>query len=127
MWNEDLSTSPEEDEDTAENDGLFVIILIKLFPTFAASLKKTNRCQVVLEPMSPSYPLYLLQDVRSSNLSQVRFQAFFTGQSPAQTVFPLQAKRIVINFHSYDVYLSCCLIFEPVPYLHHSTSPFLTS
>jgi hypothetical protein len=39
------------------------------------------------------------------------FQALFASQSPAQTVFSLQAKRIVINFHSYDVDLSGCLIF----------------
>jgi len=43
------------------------------------------------------------------------FQTLFTSQSPAQTVFPLQAKRIVINFHSYNIDLSGCLIFEPVP------------
>jgi len=36
-----------------------------------------------------------------------------------------QAKRIVINFHSYNVYLSGCLIFEPVPYFHHGTVSFL--
>jgi hypothetical protein len=53
------------------------------------------------------------------------FQTLFTGQSPAQTVFPLEAKRIVINFHSYDVNLSRRLIFEPVAYLHHGTIPFL--
>ena len=53
------------------------------------------------------------------------FQAFFTSQSPPQTVFPLQEKRSVINFHFYDVYLPRCLIFEPIPYLHHSTVSFL--
>jgi hypothetical protein len=36
-----------------------------------------------------------------------------------------KAKRIVINFHSYNVYLSGCLIFEPVPYFHHGTVSFL--
>jgi len=34
-------------------------------------------------------------------------------------------KRSVINFHFYDVYLSGCLVFEPVPYLHHSAVSFL--
>ena len=52
------------------------------------------------------------------------FQTCFTSQSAAQTVFPFQAKGIVTNFHSYNVYLSGCLIFEPVPYLH-STFTFL--
>jgi hypothetical protein len=53
------------------------------------------------------------------------FQTCFTSESAAQTVFPLEAKRIVTNFHSYNVYLSGCLIFEPVSYLHHSTFTFL--
>ena len=53
------------------------------------------------------------------------YQTFFTSQSPAQTIFPLQEKRTVISFRSYDVNLSGCLIFEPVPYLHHSTVTFL--
>ena len=61
----------------------------------------------------------------SSNLLASSFQTCFTSQSPAQTVFPLQAKRIVINFHSYNVDLSGCLIFEPVAYLHHGTVSFL--
>ncbi len=50
------------------------------------------------------------------------FQALFASQSPAQTVFSLQTKRIVINFHSDDVYLSGCLIFEPVPCFYHGIS-----
>jgi hypothetical protein len=52
-------------------------------------------------------------------------QTFFTSQSSAQTIFPLQAKRIVINFHSYDVYLSGCLIFEPISYFQHGAISFL--
>ncbi len=62
---------------------------------------------------------YVFQLLASSS------QTFFTSQSPAQTIFPLQEKRSVINFHSYNVYLSGCLIFEPVPYLHHSIVSFL--
>jgi len=62
---------------------------------------------------------YVLQLLASS------FQTFFTNQSPAQTVFPLQEKRTVISFRSYDVNLSGCLIFESVPYLHYSTVTFL--
>ena len=62
---------------------------------------------------------YVLQLLASS------FQTLFTNQSPAQTVFPLQEKRTVISFHSYNVDLSGCLIFEPVPYLHYSTVTFL--
>jgi hypothetical protein len=53
------------------------------------------------------------------------FETCFTSQSAAQTVFSFQAKRIVTDFHSYNVYLSSCLIFEPVSYLHHSTVTFL--
>ncbi len=53
------------------------------------------------------------------------FQICFTSQSPAQTVFSLQAKRTVINFHSYNVYLSGCLILESVPYFQHSIVSFL--
>jgi hypothetical protein len=49
------------------------------------------------------------------------FQTFFTNQSPAQTVFPLQEKRTVISFRSYDVNLSRRLIFESVPYFHQGT------
>jgi hypothetical protein len=45
-------------------------------------------------------------------------QAFFAGQSPAQAVFPLETERVVIQFHSYDVYFPCYLILKPVPYLH---------
>jgi hypothetical protein len=44
MSNEDSSTSAEQDEDR-----LFVIVLIKVFSRFAASLERANRCQVVLE------------------------------------------------------------------------------
>jgi hypothetical protein len=53
-------------------------------------------------------------------------QNFFTGQSPTQTVFPLQEKCIVISFHSDDVYLSRYLVFKPVPYFHHGANSFLT-
>jgi len=62
---------------------------------------------------------YVLQLLASS------FQTFFTNQSPAQTVFPLQEKSIVISLHSDDVYLPGYLIFEPVPYFHHSAASFL--
>jgi hypothetical protein len=61
---------------------------------------------------------YVVQLIASSS------QIFFTGQSPAQTVFSLQAKRIVTHLHSENVCLSACLIFEPVPYLHHGTASF---
>jgi hypothetical protein len=57
MWNEDSSTLPEQDEDRGDEGGLFVFVLkdhFKVFSTFAASLKMANRCQVVLEPTSPS-------------------------------------------------------------------------
>ncbi len=50
MWSEDSSTSAEQDEDR-----LFVIVLIKVFSRFAASLEKANRCQVVLEHASPPF------------------------------------------------------------------------
>jgi hypothetical protein len=50
------------------------------------------------------------------------FQTLFTSQSPAQTVFSLQQKRIVISLHSDDVYLPGYLIFEPVPYFHRAAS-----
>ena len=53
------------------------------------------------------------------------FQTCFTGQSPAQTIFSLQANRIVIDLHSYNVCFAGRLIFEPVPYLHHDTASFL--
>ena len=52
------------------------------------------------------------------------FQALFAGQSPAQTVFSLQAKRIVINFHYiFPVVLSLNLS----PTFIIAPSPFLTS
>jgi len=60
----------------------------------------------------------------SSNFSQVRFKLALPRQFPAQTGLSFQAKRIVINFRLYNVDLSGCLIFEPVPYLHHSTVSF---
>jgi len=52
-------------------------------------------------------------------------QTSLAGQSPAQTVFPLKEKCIVIDFRPYNVYLSGCLIFEPVPYLYHGIVSFL--
>lgn len=52
-------------------------------------------------------------------------QISLTGQSPTQTVFPFQANCVVINFRSHNVYLSGCLIFEPVPYLYHGIVSFL--
>ena len=67
----------------------------------------------------------LLQDVMSSNFSQVRFKLCLPVNLRPKPFFPLQAKCIVINFHSYNVYLFGCLIFEPVSYLHHSTVTFL--
>jgi hypothetical protein len=56
-------------------------------------------------------------------------QALFAGQSPAQTVFPLQAKRVVIHFRFDDINFAGYFILKPVPYLHHHRvlSPFLTS
>ena len=64
MSNEDSSTSPEEEKGRglrfacpgreSDESGLFVYVLIKVFPTFAGSLKRANRCQVVLEAMSLS-------------------------------------------------------------------------
>ena len=53
------------------------------------------------------------------------YQTFFTNQSPAQTVFPLQEKHIVINFQSYDVNLPGCLIFKSVSYFHQGALSFL--
>src|SRR4030043_797024 len=38
----------------SDESGLFVYVLIKVFSTFAGSLKRANRCQVVLEAMSLS-------------------------------------------------------------------------
>ena len=67
----------------------------------------------------------LLQDVMSSNFSQVRFKLSLPVNLRPKPFFPLQAKCIVINFHSYNVYLFGCLIFEPVSYLHYSTVTFL--
>ena len=64
-----------------------------------------------------------MRNVRASRYSVFQFltgslQAFFAGQSPAQTVFSLEAKRVVIHFHSYDVYFPCNLILKPIPYFH---------
>src|SRR4030042_6855693 len=64
MQKEDSSTSSEQEKGRgmrfsclggeSDESGLFVYVLIKVFPTFAGSLKRANRCQVVLEAMSPS-------------------------------------------------------------------------
>ena len=62
---------------------------------------------------------YIFQLLASS------FQTIFANQSPAQTVFALQEKSIVISLHSDDVYLPGYLIFEPVPYFHHHAVSFL--
>ena len=52
------------------------------------------------------------------------FQTAFTGQSPSQTVFSLQEKRVAANFHPHDIDLSGCLVFEPVPYFCQSHTSF---
>ena len=67
----------------------------------------------------PASRFYVLQLLANS------FQAFFPNQSPAQTVFPLQEKRIVTNFQSYDVNLSGGLISKSVPYFRQDTASFL--
>jgi len=44
----------EQNEERRIEGRLFVFVLIKLSSTFAVSLEMINRCQVVLEPTSPS-------------------------------------------------------------------------
>ena len=61
----------------------------------------------------------------SSSFSQVRFKLSLPINLRPKPFSPLQEKRTVISFHSYNVDLSGCLIFEPVPYLHYSTVTFL--
>ena len=42
MSNEDSSILPERDEDRQDEGGLFVFVLIKAFPSFTATFKKTS-------------------------------------------------------------------------------------
>ena len=48
MWNADSSTLPDQNEGRGDEGRLFVFVLIKAFPSFTATFKKTNGLETVL-------------------------------------------------------------------------------
>jgi hypothetical protein len=105
MLNEDSSTLPDQKEDRGDEGGLFEFVLIKVFSTFAASLKMANRCQFVLEAMSPFVDEYTsLSESRRSRLGRTaptRTGLCFPGNDAQQLLWIgspfLWFKKMVIS------------------------------